>query len=346
MSNTSEGNDSEKQRKPRLSLRPRQSSDQSREEGKPEAPHEESEQSGTPEQQPASRKPTLKLKRDTEPKSTDAASASPVSEEPKASPEEPREPEPPAVEESQGGEPREADEAPEEPSAGADEEPTEPSPVADPPLPERTEAADRPAPKLALKGGGAGRSEDSGGDGEAAAASESPVEAVEAQEDRDPVVADEGAGVVAESEGRKRPLLKVLVFAAVVVGIFALAGFLTLLVLIGGSDAEPEAPGVAVAATEADSPAVEAPEDAGAGVPAPAELERGNDPEILGFLDRLEISMVLEHADRPRIVVQQVAYGIGDVLNPRWDLRFAGLDRERGELYFEDGAGERYVLNY
>ena len=81
----------------------------------------------------------------------------------------------------------------------------------------------------------------------------------------------------------------------------------------------------------------------------PAQLaaaEVGENPEIETFLEGLGTIQVLEDSTQAFIVVRNVAYAVGDLVEPHTGLRVAAIHLDESLVYFVDGSGERYALEF
>lgn len=72
----------------------------------------------------------------------------------------------------------------------------------------------------------------------------------------------------------------------------------------------------------------------------------GFDPEVAAFIDSLTISGVLGSASQPRILLGGVVYNKNGLIDLEREIRFIGVDREKGEIIFRDGSGSLYYKAY
>src|SRR5690606_9189040 len=77
---------------------------------------------------------------------------------------------------------------------------------------------------------------------------------------------------------------------------------------------------------------------------APSDPPRS--PVAATFVQALEIQMIKDSGSSQGIVINNVLYFPGHVLNPQLGLKFNGFSPENKELIFEDNAGAIYTRHY
>lgn len=84
---------------------------------------------------------------------------------------------------------------------------------------------------------------------------------------------------------------------------------------------------------------IEAPEEA-------AEPVLESDPYISGLIEELEITMYKSTGANPVIVIGDVAFPPGSVIDPTNNIQFIGFSNDRREIMFQDDRGALYYRSY